>query len=173
LWPTLQLRAAMEGGERQIASSAEDSANSRSLCVLWRFSSEVVGATGFEPATPCAQGRCATRLRYAPTLKVLNFTAVSPSLLVRVLRSRKLPGNCCNVPIDHPASRKTPQTAQALVDGSMKDRVCGARQVGASDQRKCLSERDHRSAAGTQRQQWRYSLESAAPTASRNSSSVR
>ena len=29
--------------------------------------SEVVGATGFEPATPCAQGRCATRLRYAPT----------------------------------------------------------------------------------------------------------
>jgi hypothetical protein len=35
--------------------------------VLWRFSSEVVGATGFEPATPCAQGRCATRLRYAPT----------------------------------------------------------------------------------------------------------
>src|SRR5687768_13134794 len=29
---------------------------------------KVVGATGFEPATPCAQGRCATRLRYAPTL---------------------------------------------------------------------------------------------------------
>ena len=28
----------------------------------------LVGATGFEPATPCAQGRCATRLRYAPTL---------------------------------------------------------------------------------------------------------
>src|SRR5215210_5031662 len=28
---------------------------------------KVVGATGFEPATPCAQGRCATRLRYAPT----------------------------------------------------------------------------------------------------------
>ena len=27
----------------------------------------LVGATGFEPATPCAQGRCATRLRYAPT----------------------------------------------------------------------------------------------------------
>jgi hypothetical protein len=28
---------------------------------------KMVGATGFEPATPCAQGRCATRLRYAPT----------------------------------------------------------------------------------------------------------
>jgi hypothetical protein len=29
---------------------------------------KLVGATGFEPVTPCAQGRCATRLRYAPTL---------------------------------------------------------------------------------------------------------
>ena len=27
----------------------------------------LVGAAGFELATPCAQGRCATRLRYAPT----------------------------------------------------------------------------------------------------------
>src|SRR5438094_9070346 len=26
----------------------------------------MVGAAGFEPATTCAQGRCATRLRYAP-----------------------------------------------------------------------------------------------------------
>jgi hypothetical protein len=32
---------------------------------------EVVGATGFEPATPCAQGRCATRLRYAPTPPII------------------------------------------------------------------------------------------------------
>src|ERR1700692_3704829 len=29
----------------------------------------LVGAIGFEPTTPCAQGRCATRLRYAPTVK--------------------------------------------------------------------------------------------------------
>src|SRR5687767_3259502 len=28
----------------------------------------MVGATGFEPATPCPPGRCATRLRYAPTM---------------------------------------------------------------------------------------------------------
>ena len=28
---------------------------------------KLVGARGFEPRTPCAQGRCATRLRYAPT----------------------------------------------------------------------------------------------------------
>ena len=26
----------------------------------------MVGATGFEPATPCSQSRCATKLRYAP-----------------------------------------------------------------------------------------------------------
>jgi hypothetical protein len=32
-----------------------------------KFSEELVGAIGFEPTTPCAQGRCATRLRYAPT----------------------------------------------------------------------------------------------------------
>ena len=29
----------------------------------------LVGARGFEPPTPCAQGRCATRLRYTPTLE--------------------------------------------------------------------------------------------------------
>jgi hypothetical protein len=28
----------------------------------------LVGAARFELATPCAQGRCATRLRYAPIL---------------------------------------------------------------------------------------------------------
>jgi hypothetical protein len=28
----------------------------------------LVGASGFEPETSCAQGRRATRLRYAPTL---------------------------------------------------------------------------------------------------------
>jgi hypothetical protein len=31
------------------------------------FNKDLVGAAGFELATPCAQGRCATRLRYAPT----------------------------------------------------------------------------------------------------------
>ena len=39
---------------------------------------KVVGATGFEPATPCAQGRCATRLRYAPTSRCsLDSNALS------------------------------------------------------------------------------------------------
>ena len=27
----------------------------------------MVGTAGFEPATPCPPGRCATKLRYAPT----------------------------------------------------------------------------------------------------------
>ena len=32
----------------------------------------MVGATGFEPATPCSQGKCATKLRYAPTARVID-----------------------------------------------------------------------------------------------------
>ena len=28
----------------------------------------MVGAEGFEPPTPCSQNRCATRLRYAPSM---------------------------------------------------------------------------------------------------------
>ena len=31
----------------------------------------MVGAGRFERPTPCAQGRCATRLRYAPTLLLI------------------------------------------------------------------------------------------------------
>ena len=38
---------------------------------------KMVGAIGFEPTTPCAQGRCATRLRYAPTLKDLRLFSLS------------------------------------------------------------------------------------------------
>jgi hypothetical protein len=45
-------RCAEQQEERQIAGRKRD---------------ELVGAIGFEPTTPCAQGRCATRLRYAPT----------------------------------------------------------------------------------------------------------
>ena len=33
----------------------------------------LVGAPGFEPGTSCAQGRRATRLRYAPTLCTLKI----------------------------------------------------------------------------------------------------
>src|SRR6266852_6896228 len=43
---------------------------------------KLVGATGFEPVTPCAQGRCATRLRYAPTgyHSILNYFDSNQSL---------------------------------------------------------------------------------------------
>ena len=30
---------------------------------------QLVGTTGFEPATPCPPDKCATKLRYAPKLK--------------------------------------------------------------------------------------------------------
>ena len=36
----------------------------------------VVGAPGFEPGASCAQGRRATRLRYAPTRLSLEFTGI-------------------------------------------------------------------------------------------------
>ena len=35
----------------------------------------LVGETGIEPATPCSQGRCATRLRYSPTKEQLYSMA--------------------------------------------------------------------------------------------------
>ena len=43
---------------------------------------ELVGATGFEPATPCAQGRCATRLRYAPTGSQFTIEIMERRLLL-------------------------------------------------------------------------------------------
>src|SRR5205823_3078406 len=77
---------------------------------------KVVGATGFEPATPCAQGRCATRLRYAPTLEILNFTAVSRSSPIRVLaflakivaELSQTQFTVPELPIHHPTCPKTP-----------------------------------------------------------------
>ena len=45
----------------------KSSAPTRRRAGLNDGSRELVGARGFEPRTPCAQGRCATRLRYAPT----------------------------------------------------------------------------------------------------------
>ena len=37
-----------------------------------------IGMTGFEPATPCSQGRCATKLRYIPSTTIV----VTPNLFV-------------------------------------------------------------------------------------------
>src|SRR5260370_35486304 len=50
-------------------------ARKSTLCKLLIYKS-LVGASGFEPEASCAQGRRATRLRYAPTRLSLDFTAV-------------------------------------------------------------------------------------------------
>ena len=52
--------------------------------VARRKKKTLVGARGFEPRTPCAQGRCATRLRYAPTVFIINemrYVTLLPSTL--------------------------------------------------------------------------------------------
>src|SRR5947208_10647522 len=108
----------MEGDARQIASAADDSANSRSLCMLWRFSSEVVGATGFEPATPCAQGRCATRLRYAPTLNCFILDHL-PGLV-----PAHLPFLSQNPRIDRPVSKPSCTLASFEINASNRTHSC-------------------------------------------------
>jgi hypothetical protein len=42
----------------------------------------LVGARGFEPRTSCAQGRRATRLRYAPTANALLIIRRLPSCML-------------------------------------------------------------------------------------------
>ena len=42
----------------------------RQLLYQMSYAGKVVGVAGFEPTTTCAQGRCATRLRYTPILVV-------------------------------------------------------------------------------------------------------
>src|SRR6185369_4188805 len=44
-----------------------------------RAQRKMVGETGFEPATPCAQDRCATRLRYSPTKERFISHLLSPN----------------------------------------------------------------------------------------------
>ena len=58
----------------------------------------MVGLTGFEPATPTTPRWCATKLRYSPTLYLLNFQLIRRSLVYLI-------------PLFH-ASRKTCATAR-------------------------------------------------------------
>jgi hypothetical protein len=44
----------------------------------------VVGAPGFEPGASCAQGRRATRLRYAPTGFILAYIAAACLQVLRL-----------------------------------------------------------------------------------------
>ena len=46
---------------------------------------ELVGAIGFEPTTPCPPGRCATKLRYAPTI-----TKTDPRIIPRLAQAPQL-----------------------------------------------------------------------------------
>src|SRR5206468_12441524 len=46
---------------------------------------EMVGATGFEPATSCSRSRRATKLRYAPSLSGGPIDSPAPSAVPRVL----------------------------------------------------------------------------------------
>src|SRR5438309_9457860 len=78
---------------RAIVSSRVD-AGHRSRILNWPDSplikdefGKLVGAIGFEPTTPCAQGRCATRLRYAPT--VLRFCSIIVDYSYSVADSRR------------------------------------------------------------------------------------
>ena len=57
--------------EAKYASGSERSAAGRSWTDTGVYL-KVVGAAGFEPATTCAQGRCATRLRYALKARAAN-----------------------------------------------------------------------------------------------------
>src|SRR5574340_152201 len=50
---------------------------------LFHVHTQLVGAAGFEPTTLCPPGRCATRLRYAPTFgKLASLAAPATHLEV-------------------------------------------------------------------------------------------
>ena len=56
--------------------------------LLAHIRAEMVGETGFEPATPCSQSRCATRLRYSPIQWVIiTFRPIFVNSLVRFIPS--------------------------------------------------------------------------------------
>jgi hypothetical protein len=70
----LQMKRRLETGED----------DGRETIKSFRISENLVGARGFEPPTPCAQGRCATRLRYAPTFYSFDSKSL-PSILPRAV----------------------------------------------------------------------------------------
>jgi hypothetical protein len=119
----------------------------------------LVGATGFEPATPCAQGRCATRLRYAPTTSYLTADrrapsgAAAPASARDGLRSRAgRPAAVCYALAPEPATRRAgvlgtrlpgagrplnpmhrrPTVTAALVTALLTSTTLTARQTAAS-----------------------------------------
>ena len=71
-WGRRDRDAAGNGACRDARKEAEsgegenDGQKKRTPAVLESFCVILVGATGFEPATPWSQTRCATKLRHAP-----------------------------------------------------------------------------------------------------------
>ena len=78
----------------------------------------MVGAIGFEPTTPCAQGRCATRLRYAPTK-----TAFFDSKTLLVPAPIPMRGVNLGTAIRRPATNRTRIAAFVSVSKSAHSQV--------------------------------------------------
>ena len=59
----------------------------------------LVGASGFEPEASCAQGRRATRLRYAPTGLSLHSSVIYEfhSIAHHVVHPSRLSHNCARI----------------------------------------------------------------------------
>ena len=74
----------------------------------------LVGAEGFEPPTLCSQSRCATRLRYAPTLSFdcnanRNLAGFEPAAEIGQMVSEK--------PEKHPSGPKGPMGSTCFMRG--------------------------------------------------------
>ena len=67
LYPTELLNHIVKLVER--AMGIEPTTSAWKAEVLPLNYTRMVGVAGFEPATPCSQGRCATKLRYTPNTK--------------------------------------------------------------------------------------------------------
>lgn len=79
----------------------------------WWMPAVSVGVTGFEPATPCSQSRCATGLRYAPSfvksvanVQLLFHTGKQLGAFLTFYRYRKPHGKKYLI-YDSPAAERT------------------------------------------------------------------
>ena len=93
----------------------------------------MVGAGRFERPTPCAQGRCATRLRYAPTFCALLILNHFPNFRYRPACPKPSPdpsgrGKTVTKPLQfgprqHPAKAFTftPHSSRNATTGSTRD----------------------------------------------------
>src|SRR5580700_10115171 len=69
--PMVEIIATCPEESKAMANKPFPAHSSCRLSTAAKCLKELVGAGRFERPTPCAQGRCATRLRYAPTCEAL------------------------------------------------------------------------------------------------------